>query len=137
MDYLAILGAAVVTFILGWLWHGPLFGKVWVKLSNITPEQIEKGKADMKSGKMLKSMILALIFCIITAAVLNKFMMMLGVSTYAGALSLAFFIWFGFQLTLLANGYLWEGKSAKLFSFNFVYQFVFLAAQSFLLVALA
>lgn len=29
INWLAVLVAAVVTFVLGGLWYGPLFGKVW------------------------------------------------------------------------------------------------------------
>jgi hypothetical protein len=29
VNWLAVLVAAVVTFVLGGVWYGPLFGKVW------------------------------------------------------------------------------------------------------------
>ena len=47
VNYLAVLVAAVVCFILGGIWHGPLFGKTWAAAKGLTPEQIEAGKKDM------------------------------------------------------------------------------------------
>ena len=48
MNYLSVVIAGVSAFILGWLWHGPLFGKIWMRLSGetmpevITPEMKKK-----------------------------------------------------------------------------------------------
>ncbi len=134
MNYLAILIAAVVSYAVGWMWHGPLFGKMFMRLSKITPEQMEKGKAEMKGGKMGKTIAIGFLFSIITAFVLEKFVYGFGAVSVANAFELAFWVWFGFQLTVLANGYLWEGKSGKLFSFNFIWQFVFVLIQALILV---
>lgn len=36
VNYLAILVAAVLSMVLGFLWYGPLFGKEWTKLMGVT-----------------------------------------------------------------------------------------------------
>ena len=44
LNYLAILVAALSTFLIGGLWYSPgLFGKAWMKDSNLTEEDIKKG----------------------------------------------------------------------------------------------
>src|SRR5688572_1633570 len=45
MNYLAILVAAVAGMAVGFFWYGPLFGKIWVKLSGFTKEDMEKAQA--------------------------------------------------------------------------------------------
>jgi len=42
INWLAILVAALAAFPLGFLWYGALFGKAWMALTGVTPEQ---GKA--------------------------------------------------------------------------------------------
>ncbi len=39
----AVLVATLSTFVVGWLWYGPLFGKAWMKESGITEEQAQQG----------------------------------------------------------------------------------------------
>ena len=51
MNYLAVFVAAVVVFIIGYLWYSPfLFGNLWMKLSNISIKDVNKSK---KKGKYL------------------------------------------------------------------------------------
>lgn len=40
----AVLVAALASFIVGWLWYGPLFGKQWMKLNGFTPEKLREEK---------------------------------------------------------------------------------------------
>ncbi|MDO8488446.1 MAG: DUF1761 family protein [bacterium] len=35
VNYLAILAAAVLSMVLGFLWFGPLFGQTWMKLMGL------------------------------------------------------------------------------------------------------
>lgn len=43
INWLAVLAAAVSTFLLGGLWYGPLFGTRWMRASGVTTEQMEGG----------------------------------------------------------------------------------------------
>ena len=47
MNYWAVLVAALSSFIVGWLWYGPLFGKLWMKLNGFTPETLKEGGMPM------------------------------------------------------------------------------------------
>lgn len=43
-NYLAILGAAFIPMIMGFLWYGPmLFQKAWMKEMNFTQKDVEGG----------------------------------------------------------------------------------------------
>jgi hypothetical protein len=45
MNYLAILVATLATFVVGFLWYGPLFGKAWMAENGFTKEEL--GKSNM------------------------------------------------------------------------------------------
>ncbi|MBI4159779.1 DUF1761 domain-containing protein [Candidatus Wolfebacteria bacterium] len=45
LNYLAVFTAAVSSMILGFLWHGPLFGKMWITLSGMTQSELDAAKA--------------------------------------------------------------------------------------------
>mgnify|MGYP003353537644 CR=1 FL=1 len=44
MEILPIILAALAIFVIGFLFHGPLFGKLWMKLADIHPTGNEKFK---------------------------------------------------------------------------------------------
>ena len=50
INWLAILVAAVATFVLGGLWYGPLFGKQWLRASGITEAQANAGNKALIFG---------------------------------------------------------------------------------------
>lgn len=50
INFVSVFIAAIVAFILGFLFHGPISGKLWMKLANIHPTGNEK-MSDMY-GKM-------------------------------------------------------------------------------------
>lgn len=39
----AVLAATLSTFLIGWLWYGPLFGKAWMKEVGVTEEEAGQG----------------------------------------------------------------------------------------------
>lgn len=44
LNYPAIFVSALSSFIIGWLWYGPLFGKKWMELNGFNPEEMRKQK---------------------------------------------------------------------------------------------
>jgi len=42
INFAAVAVAAVTAFILGFLFHGPLLGRIWMKLADIHPTGNEK-----------------------------------------------------------------------------------------------
>jgi len=37
VNYLAVFIATIASFVFGWLWYGPLFGKAWMRMMGYTP----------------------------------------------------------------------------------------------------
>lgn len=48
INWLAVLAASLVGFIIGAIWYGPLFGKAWMKIVGLT----EKDSANAYMGKI-------------------------------------------------------------------------------------
>lgn len=122
-NVVAILVAALAAFFVGFLWHGPVFGKVWIKLMKITPAEMKKGQKEM-GKKMPLYMAIAYVQQLVVAIVVTFFCLLLGANTVLGILVLVFLFWLGFIATTLLNGVLWEKRSIPLYLFNIVYQLV-------------
>ncbi|WP_440998803.1 DUF1761 domain-containing protein [Fodinibius sp. SL11] len=43
INMFAILAATLSTFLVGWLWYGPLFGKSWMNVVGLSEEQVQQG----------------------------------------------------------------------------------------------
>lgn len=43
VNYLAVVVAAIIYLVVGFLWYGPLFGRRWMALMNITPSSMAGG----------------------------------------------------------------------------------------------
>lgn len=125
MNYLALLVAAVAAFFIGFLWHGPVFGKLWIKLSGMTDQQLKEAKEQ----NMAPMMILAFIQQVLTAYVLAQFSLAWGAADAMHALLVAFWAWLLVAVVLL-NGVLWEKRSTNLYLFNLAYYLVLFAVVS-------
>ncbi len=128
VNFLAVIVAAVVNFIIGFLFHGPLFGKMWMKLANITPTGNEK-LSDMVP-QMVKNFLVNVLF----AYVLAVFYAFVSTSPLMGkpgactGLIVGFFVWLGFIFTSSSLDVIWMGKSAKLWCFELVASLVSILA---------
>lgn len=62
INYLAVVVAALATFVLGGLWYSPmLFGKAWMRANNFTEEDLRKfSKARMFGWSFVFSLVMAL-----------------------------------------------------------------------------
>jgi hypothetical protein len=111
VNYLAVLVCSIVAMIVGSIWYGPLFGKMWMKIAGgdmatMSPEQ----KAEMKKGMGLMYFT-QFVLSFITAYVLDGLILNFGT---ASGLWIAIFVWFGFVMTTEAGGALWSGKPKKI-----------------------
>lgn len=109
VNYTAVLVAAVASFIIGWLWYGPIFGKQWMKLRKQDPATM--------TGEMPWSLMAGeFVLTVITAFVLAHFAVLFGATTAASALQLAFWAWLGFYATTLMGPVLWEKMPIELYA---------------------
>lgn len=111
-NYLVLASAMVASFVFGYLWYGPLFGKVWAQLIGI-----KKGESKPKPWAMP----LTFLGIVLTTFVLAYILYIYKPYCSFGA---AFFVWLGFYLPLQLGGVTWEGKPWKLLALNTTYNFL-------------
>ena len=127
VNYWAVLVGAIANMAIGFVWYGPLFGKQWTKLMGWTPEQMEAGKAKMKSeGWKTYGMaaIGALVMAFVMSHVATFAMAYMQTSGMAAGLSTGFWMWLGFVAPVTMSTVLWEGKSWKLWCLSSGYYLV-------------
>src|SRR5258708_6649139 len=127
VSIVAIIGSGIASMIIGYVWYGPLFGKMWAQLQGWSMEDM-KAK---QSKDMMKSYGIMFVGSLVLAAVLGMFARTVGALTLSDGALVGFFAWLGFAAPLLLSSVLWEGKSYRLYVLNAGYnlvQFVIIGA---------
>ncbi len=126
-NYLAVVVAALSTFLVGGLWYSPaLFGKAWMRENGFTEE-------GMKGRSMAKIFGLAFFLALISAINLAMF---LGPENRPAMGALwGFAAGFGWVATFVGTHYLFERKSFTLFLINAGYSVVSLTLMGVILAA--
>jgi hypothetical protein len=119
----AVLAAAVAAFIVGFLWHGPIFGKLWMDLMGVSEAEVKAAKAK-GMGAMLPHMIGALLQQIVLAFVLAYLGYLTTSESISEMMVLAAWVWLGFIVTVQLNAVLWEKRKPALYFLNIVYHLV-------------
>ena len=109
INYIAILVASVVQFIIGAIWYTPVFGKLWGKIHGFDMHNPEVQK-DMQK-KMLPLLVVQFITTIVTTIVLAIFIAFLPTSWNVYAL--AGFFWIGFVIPTQVSAVLFGGTNPK------------------------
>ena len=117
INYLAVFVAALSSFMVGWIWYGPLFGKTWMKLHGFTEEELKDSSMSMP--------VIMVVNYIATALAALAIAMFIGPESTAGfgifaGLMIAIF-WIG---TSRLNDVLYEKKPWGLFFINVGYNTV-------------
>ena len=120
IHYIAVILSALASMIIGFLWYGPIFGKMWMSMMGFTSKDMDKAK---QKG-VGKYYLTALIGSLITAFVLAYFIEYINVESVLQALQFGFWVWLGFIATVMLGTVLWEGKPVKLYFLNIMYQLV-------------
>lgn len=133
INLLSVLVAALVAFIIGFLFHGPLFGKLWMRLANIHPTGNEK------LSDMIPKMAWNFLSNFVTAFVMAGILWMASTSPIIGALTwyrgavVGVWLWLGFLVTSSSIEVIWMGRSAKLWLFEAVSSLVVMIAMGAIL----
>jgi hypothetical protein len=132
INWLAVLVAGIVIFLLGGLWYSPiLFSKRWLALQNKTEEQMRAEAATANMPLMYAS---AFITGLIIAAVLALILAHIardpavaepggGISTAHGAI-IGFTCWLGFAATTSYATAMFSGKPRQLWLIDSAYNLV-------------
>ncbi len=115
INWLAVVAAAVSSFMVGGLWYGPLFGKTWMRVSEMSEERA----AQANQGRIFG---LSFVLQLIAAAVLALF---IGAEASLGfALFAAGSVGLFWVAPALGVVYLFEQRSLAHWAVNSGYQVV-------------
>ena len=112
INFWAVLVAAVASMIVGSIWYGPLFGKVFIHAMGMDKKSPEE-MAVMKKGMGL-TYLWQFIASLAMFYVLAWMMGGLNQMSVMGGVTVAFLVWLGFVVPVKFGDALWGGKM-KLF----------------------
>jgi hypothetical protein len=114
INWLAVFGAALSSFPLGFVWYGPLFGKAWQRETGMTDEKAKAGNpAIIFGGAFVLALIQASTFAMFLGETTNPAAALYGLCAGLAWVGAAF----GVQ-------YLFERRSVTLFLINAGYNTV-------------
>ena len=118
VNYVAVIVAGLANFIIGFLLHGPVLGKVWMKLANVHPTGKEKF-SDMVP-QMIKNFLVNILFAYVLAVMylFASTSSVMGGSGIITGIVVALFVWIGFLFTSSSIEVIWMGRSYKLWLFE-------------------
>lgn len=138
VNYLAILVCGIASVVVGTIWYGPLFGKMWMEgmgFNKLTPEQQKEGMK-MMPWNYLQQFIAALITAYVFAHVLWAFgIAQPDVTGMSAVLQGAFWTWLGFIAVIKYGESLWTGKAFKYTAVEIGYWLVMLIIFGWIITA--
>jgi len=127
INWLAVFAAAASAFIIGGLWYGPLFGKVWMNANGYSEEDLAKRSMPLVFGVS---------FLLMLAAAVNLAMFIGPEATMAFATMAGLAAGLGWVATFLGVIYLFEKRPAALWLVNGGYCVVALTVMGAILGAM-
>lgn len=129
INLISVFVAALAAFVLGFLFHGPVSGKLWMKLANIHPTGNEK------FSDMVPQLIWNFIVNVLTAFVMaGTFWLvfsspLMGTATWFRGAILGAWLWLGFLVPSSSIEVIWMGRSFKLWLFEAVCSLIVMAVM--------
>lgn len=115
INWLAVIAAALSSFMIGGLWYGPLFGRQWLRASGITAERAAQARLGLVLGV---SFVLQLVAAVVLAMFIG------GAASLSFALIAAASVGLFWVAPALGVIYLFEQRSMRHWAVNAGYQAV-------------
>ncbi len=112
INYLAVAAAIILNMVLGALWYGPLFGKPWMALNNLTMEMIKE------QGSPIKQYAVAVIASVIISLAIAFVAEAAGVANAAEGAMLGAIMSVGLVATAFGTSYMFESKALRHYLIN-------------------
>jgi hypothetical protein len=132
IGFIELVVASVVSFIFGWIWYGPLFGKLWLKGSGMSEKEAKKMHKQGMMGKMALNFLGTLVLVYVFANLIGW----IGISNVVDLAWLS--VWLGvgfFGATTLLGDVVWKGRPWSYYFINLFYWTLNLEIIGFILVS--
>ena len=113
LNYLAVLVAALVFFLVGGVWYAAVFGKPWQNALSLNPDDTVRAQQDFP-----KALAVWFLSGLIISFVLANFARALGAASFGSGVMVGFWAWLGFALPLNLNSLAFEKRSPHVFLIN-------------------
>lgn len=120
INYLAVIVATLVHFLIGGLWYGLIFGNKFIQLLGWTPEKLQQ-VANQSHGK---EYLFAFLSSFVLVFVLAHFVQYTKARGVAEGMQTGFWLWLGFVATTQLSTVVFEERNAGLYLLNVGYQFL-------------
>lgn len=118
--------------VIGSVWYGPLFGRKWMEINGLSPDDVAKREAMQKEAAPLYGV--QFILSLLQAYILAHF---IGGWTEVSGVENALWIWLGFIMPTVAGLSMWNAKPTRvkwtLFLLSAGYQLVCFVTFGFIL----
>ena len=94
VNFWAVLVAAVATFMIGGIWYGAVFAKMWVAIHGFADDELK-----CMEKKTLRNFSIFFAGDLLAAFVMSIFVINLGIDTVGGGVRLGLAIWVGVSVT--------------------------------------
>ncbi len=127
INYLAVLVSGIVLMVIGGLWYGPLFGKMWMQGMGWDPndaarmEKMKKSAGPAYGQMFIGSLLMAYVFAHVLWAFGQADASMTGA---VAGLQGGFWLWLGFIVPVKYGDKLWNGKQFKYVAIDLGYHLV-------------
>lgn len=115
-NYAAVIVAGIAYWVLGAVWYTGLFGKQWMALENISPQQ--------PGPHMAFTFTVSFLLDLVMAFVLAQLCTWRSANTAAHGASLGVLMWIGFVAPMMYTNYIYEMRPNALFLINAGYVLV-------------
>jgi hypothetical protein len=130
VNILAVLVAALLTFVLGAFWYSPvLFAKQWMAAQGYTPEKLEA----MKKRGATRAYVVSVLCYVVMAYVVALLASYTNSTTLAQGLWLGFLSWLGFAATIGLTTQMFSEKPIAAWVIDAGYQLAYLLIMGALL----
>jgi hypothetical protein len=128
VNWIAIIIATISTMIVGSIWYGPLFGKIWTRLANV------KTDPDFKGAKVVLTYLKAFLSSLLSAVVLAYVVAMIhrgSTDTYfVDAIFVGLMLWAGFTAARIFMHDLFEARPTQLTALTVAHELVTIIIMS-------
>ncbi|MDB5539647.1 MAG: hypothetical protein JWQ89_1374 [Devosia sp.] len=111
INWWAVIVAAIIRMVVGFAWYSPpVLLKPWQALTGVTPESMRAGLG--------KAIVVDIVASLITAFALANIIVASGITDWLNGALAGFWVWLGFQATLLVSLWGYENRSLRLIAIN-------------------
>lgn len=130
VNWLAVLVAAVATFLLGGLWYTALFGKLWQRLNGYSEEKV-KAMQKARPPQVFFSVMFACY--LVLAAVIAVLFASFGIASAGAGATVGLLLWVGPAAAIGVTAWLANDKPFGVYAIDLAYQFTFLVMMGAIL----